>query len=190
MKVIIGRAGFLLFSLLSMGILFTGCKKETHEHHEDASDEHIMSTDEQFKKNHQWLDIRTVFELLQARWATARYRNLQNAIDDGYKDIGVHVTDMGHHFMKESLKDEKFEVTRPEILVYEKHANGHFQLVAVEYAVPIEKTPNNAPKGFYGSADVWDRNTGFGLWLLHAWVWHKNPDGVFNPTNPLVHSHE
>jgi hypothetical protein len=73
--------------------------------------------------------------------------------------------------------------------VYNRKSNGHFELVAVEYAVPIELSPNHAPAGFTGSADVWDRNEGFGLWLLHAWVWHFNPDGVFNPTNPLVHTH-
>lgn len=180
----------LLFSLLLMGILFTGCKKETHEHHDNAHDnENIMSTDEQFKKNHQWLDFRTVVQLLQARWATAKYRNLQNAKDAGYEDIEVVVEKMGHHYMRKAIVDEKFDPSKPEILVYEKHENGHFELVAVEYAVPIEKTPNKAPQGFYGSADAWDRNAGFGLWLLHAWVWHKNPDGVFNPTNPLVHTH-
>jgi hypothetical protein len=43
-----------------------------------------------------------------------------------------------------------------------------------------------APEGFTGSSDEWDHNTDFGLWLLHAWVWKNNPDGVFNPTNPRV----
>ena len=189
MKVIISRAGFLLLSLLIMGALFTGCKKETHEHHDEAGDEQIMGTDEQFKSNHQSLDWRTVLQLLQARWATIKYRNLQNAKDDGYADIAVKVENMGHHYMKAALKDGKFDPSRPEILVYEKHENGHFQLVAVEYAIPIDLTPNKAPEGFYGKADIWDRNAGFGLWLLHAWVWKKNPDGVFNPTNPLVHTH-
>lgn len=33
----------------------------------------------------------------------------------------------------------------------------------------------------------WDGNTGFGLWLLHAWVWDYNPAGVFSPMNPTVH---
>jgi len=71
--------------------------------------------------------------------------------------------------------------------VYNKNEDGSFQLVAAEYAVPIDISPNKPPEGFTGTGDVWDRNTGFGLWLLHAWVWKNNPDGVFNPTNPLVH---
>jgi hypothetical protein len=27
------------------------------------------------------------------------------------------------------------------------------------------------------------------LWLLHSWVWAYNPQGIFNPTNPMVHLH-
>jgi hypothetical protein len=53
----------------------------------------------------------------------------------------------------------------------------------------IDVTPDVAPKGFTGTDDVWERNTDFGLWLVHAWVWKNNPDGTFNPTNPLVTVH-
>ena len=129
------------------------------------------------------------WELQQARAATAKYRDIRNAIKDGYADISVIVPNMGHHFMKLDLVDATFEFRKPEILVYNKEENGDFTLVAVEYAVPIPATPDVAPAGFTGTADVWDRNTGFGLWLLHAWVWHFDPAGVFNPTNPLIHVH-
>ena len=88
--------------------------------------------------------------------------------------------------MKPSLVDENFDPKNPEILVYNKDDNGNFQLVAVEYAVPLNLP---MPQGFAGSADVWNGTSGFPLWLLHAWVWTYNPDGVFNPTNPLVHLH-
>jgi len=59
-------------------------------------------------------------------------------------------------------------------------------LVAVEYAVPIALA---RPEGFQGSTDVWNGTSPFPLWLLHAWVWAYNPEGVFNWTNPLVHLH-
>ena len=93
---------------------------------------------------------------------------------------------MGYHYQKVSLVDSVFDVKHPELLVYNKNADGTFRLVAVEYAVPLDKSAT-APKGFIGNKDVWDHNDGFGLWLLHAWVWDFNPDGVFNPTNPRVH---
>ena len=130
---------------------------------------------------------RTFLELLQARIATAKYRDFDKAIADGYADINVVVPNMGYHFMKSAIVDATFEIRKPGVLVYNKRLDGSFKLVAVEYAVPINLTPEVAPEGFTGSADVWERNTGFGLWLLHAWVWHFNPDGVFHVTNPLVH---
>jgi hypothetical protein len=96
---------------------------------------------------------------------------------------------MGYHYMKSAFADSIFEISKPEILVYNKDHDGNFELIAVEYAVPISLSPNHAPEGFTGTADVWDKNPDFGLWLLHAWVWQNNPSGVFNSTNPGVHVH-
>lgn len=132
------------------------------------------------------LDKQTRWELQQVRAATARYRHIKNAIKDGYVDINAVVPGMGHHYMKTSLVDATFELRNPELLVYDKLEDGSFELVAVEYAVPIALSPN-APEGFTGTNDVWERNDAVGLWFLHAWVWLYNPAGVFNPTNPLVH---
>jgi hypothetical protein len=128
----------------------------------------------------------TFLELLEARAATAKYRRFSKAVEDGYADINVVVPNMGYHFMKSAITDATFEIRKPEILVYNKRYDGSFELVAVEYAVPISVTPNAAPEGFTGSADVWERNTDFGLWLQHAWIWKFNPEGVFHDTNPLV----
>jgi hypothetical protein len=129
------------------------------------------------------LSAATLRELQQARATTAKYKNIENAIADGYQDIHVDVDNMGHHFMKVSLVDGIFDISHPEILVYNKDQRGVQQLVAVEYAVPLQEPQ---PEGFTGDGDVWDPNTGFGLWLLHAWVWDYNPNGVFNPMNPTV----
>lgn len=130
----------------------------------------------------------TAWELQQARAATARYRDIKNAIKDTYVDIAVVKENMGYHYMKVSNVDATFDYRQPEILVYNKNDGGEYELVAVEYAVPLNLSAT-APEGFSGNDDVWDENHGFGLWLLHAWVWSYNPDGVFNPTNPLVHLH-
>ena len=96
-----------------------------------------------------------------ARFATAKYRDINNAMHDGYTNINVDVENMGHHFMN----------------------LNHPKLVAVEYAIPLT---DPKPEGFTGSADVWNGDSGFPYWLLHAWVWEFNPDGVFNWTNPRV----
>jgi hypothetical protein len=125
----------------------------------------------------------TVWELQQARAATARYRNIENAIKDGYSNINVDVPSMGHHFMNTSLVDATFDIRHPEILVYNGLDTGNPELVAVEYAIPLD---DPMPEGFTGSNDVWNGTSGFPFWLVHAWVWKFNPDGAFNWTNPTV----
>ena len=188
-------AAYLFGSLILIGFLFSGCKKQDMnipKHDAQVTSNKVFNTDEEFRKKydrHTRIGWRTLWELLQARVATARYRNINKAIEDGYADISVVVPNMGHHYMKKSIVDGTFDITKPEILVYNKDHDGKLQLVAAEYAVPIPITPNAAPAGFSGDDDVWDRNIGFDLYLLHTWVWHFNPDGVFNPTNPLVHLH-
>jgi hypothetical protein len=93
---------------------------------------------------------------------------------------------MGHHLLKQELLDSGFDPESPELLVYaDDPCGGSLQLVAVEYAVPLELS-QKAPQGFFGKSDVWDVNDDFGLWTLHAWVWKFNPDGVFAPFNPQV----
>jgi hypothetical protein len=126
-----------------------------------------------------------VAELQRARRATARYHDIRNAVADGYVDINVVIPNMGRHFLKDSLLDAKFEAERPELLVYSPHENGRMELVAVEYAVPLDLSAA-APDGFRGTADQWFADRRFGLWTLHAWTWKDNPDGVFSPTNTRV----
>jgi hypothetical protein len=134
------------------------------------------------------LPTQTRWELQQARAATAKYKHFENALADGYQDIDVKIPNMGHHYLKMDLLDAKFDYRAPEVLVYNPDEKGKMQLVAVEYAIPLNLSAL-APDGFTGNLDIWTENTGFGLWLLHAWVWTYNPAGVFNPTNADVHLH-
>lgn len=184
-----GSAFTTLFIVFLLATGFTACKKEsaaTPEEEMEMAEARNSRSDA--VKCYTGLPRKTQWELQQARAATARYRNFDNAIRDGYADIDVVVPEMGYHFLKAAILDDKFDYRHPEILVYNKNHKGRLELVAVEYAVPLDLS-ENAPDGFTGDKDVWDRNTGFGLWLLHAWVWAYNPDGVFNPTNPAVHVH-
>ena len=187
------RYAVLFFGLVtSVCFLFSGCTKEginTSVNEVQGISNAATNADANIVNNYTGLSWQTAWELQQARAATAKYQHIKNAIKDGYADISVVVPNMGYHYMKSEYVDATFDIRKPEILVYNKNHDGSFQLVAVEYAVPINLSPNEAPEGFTGAGDVWDRNTGFGLWLLHAWVWYNNPSGVFNPTNPLVHLH-
>ena len=166
-------------------LLFVGCQKEAIKTSARESQEvnKASVSPEGNVVNDYGLPSQTVWELQQARAATARYRDIKNAIKDGYSNINVDVPNMGHHFMNTKLVDGTFDIRKPEILVYNGLDSGNPELVAVEYAIPLT---DPLPEGFTGSADVWKGDSGFPFWLVHAWVWKFNPDGPFNWTNPLV----
>ena len=183
---------FLYYLAVLLGaLLFTGCEKQAiNETRNEAQPLSLKmqpsvtgNSDAEFLNMYDGLSKQTSWELQQARAATARYRDIKNAIKDGYSNINVDVPNMGHHFMKTSLVDATFDIRNPEILVYNGLDTGNPELVAVEYAVPLTYPK---PEGFTGSDDVWNGTSGFPFWLQHAWVWKYNPDGVFNWTNPTV----
>jgi len=178
----------LIFLTLSFIVVMTGCKKENLT--PALNEEEFQTRSNQQKEsngfgNYTGLDPKTVGELQQAKIATARYNDFQQAINDGYVDINVIVPEMGYHYLKMDNLDGTFDYAKPEILVYNKEENGRMKLVALEYATPLSATP---PAGFTGDQDVWSVYQGV-LWTLHAWIWEYNPAGVFNPTNPLIHLH-
>ena len=177
--------------VLLLGIAIMSCQKPGSDLSPNADSQavNVVTSESEVLNNYSGLSWQTQWQLQQARAATARYRNINNAFADEYVDINVIVPEMGYHYLKLSGLDLEFDPKKPEILVYNREHDGSMKLVAVEYAVPINLSPNNAPAGFAGNDDVWDKNTGFGLWLLHAWVWKFNPEGVFNATNPSVHLH-
>jgi hypothetical protein len=184
------------FSLLLLftALIFTACDEEMMDPQLDTSQkvtvqsERLAASETNVLNLYPLIPSATAWELQQARAATARYRDIRNAIKDEYADISVVTENMGYHYMKMSNVDATFDYRNPEILVYNKNHDGNFELVAVEYAIPLPLS-DGAPAGFSGNDDVWDENHFFGLWLLHVWVWSYNPDGVFHPTNPLVHLH-
>lgn len=95
---------------------------------------------------------------------------------------------MGYHFLNAGLLDDKFEATKPEILMFVNDPMGKMKLVGVEYAIPIEDldNPGSPPEGFEGNDDIWKVDTEFSLWTLHAWVVMENPEGIFVPMNPML----
>lgn len=158
----INHTGFFTVVLLSI-LLTAGCTKQNESKPaEEVQMSMAKNTQADVLNAYSGLSKKTEWELQQARAATAKYRNIENAIKDGYADISVDVEHMGHHFMKASIVDSVFDIRQPEILVYNKDENGNQQLVAVEYAVPLSYS---IPKGFTGAGDVWDGTSGFPLWL-------------------------
>jgi hypothetical protein len=123
------------------------------------------------------------------REATAPFHALDDALKLGYEQE----TDcmekppeggMGYHFTKRELRDGRVELEKPEVLVYEKRADGTFKLNGVEYIVPISAwQQTEAPTVMGQPLKRFDRG---GFWYLHAWVWEHSPSGLFADWNPRV----
>jgi hypothetical protein len=126
----------------------------------------------------------TLRELAQARRATAKYHDLTNALADGYVDGNFHTPGEGHHYINPLLVDGTFNPEQPEVLLYaSRPGDAGLKLVAVEYVVP-HTFP--VPDGFSGDNDVWQSEEPLPIWVLNAWIWLTNPDGVFTFLNPRV----
>lgn len=125
-------------------------------------------------------------ELSRVRAAIAPFADKRNAIAAGYNvDVTGYRTHMGHHFLNGNLIDGKFEIEKPEVMLYAPYGGDTAKLVAVEYVTPIAdlNNPPPVPEGFTGKDDVWEVNTEFHLWTLHVWVGLENTDGIFSPHN-------
>jgi hypothetical protein len=150
-------------------------------------------------------------QLARARLATARYAtSLRAAKADGYQIITRMIPDMGWHFLNPEIQG--FDLTRPPILVYERHGRS-WQLAALEWVFTEKPASPPLPGATYGSfgaachykdgSFVFARvqelcarrspETGaaFNFWhpdlvTLHVWLWYPNPDGLYSGTNPLI----
>ncbi|MFF5975661.1 hypothetical protein ACFY7C_29540 [Streptomyces sp. NPDC012769] len=123
--------------------------------------------------------------------ATVRYRSEQAAIADGYQRTDECVEDpqlggMGYHYVKPAHIGST-DPTRPAAILYEEdHKTGKRELVAVEWVVP--NTGQSWPVLFGQPFDgPFDFEPVGPHYSLHAWIFKKNPSGVFSPYNPRVH---
>lgn len=131
------------------------------------------------------LSAATLRELAQARQATEKYHDVEQALADGYVKRGYGPGE-GFHYVKAGLIDCTFEIDHPEALLYIPSGEG-MRLVGVEYSVPSSCTAT-APEGFAGDSDEWEANAeGRNAWALIAWLWLGNPNGVFaEPPHPQI----
>lgn len=124
------------------------------------------------------------------REATAAFRSIDAAVAAGYSADGGGCIDnptmgaMGYHHMNAALLDDVLELERPEILTYERTADGGYELTGVEYVVPLDAWTRDEPPVILG--EPLRRAPSLGIWYLHVWVWRDNPDGLFADWNPAV----
>jgi hypothetical protein len=130
------------------------------------------------------LSPQTLSDLASARKATARFHRVDQAEAEGYINLNFCEEGEGCHWLNPSLLDGVFDPNKPEILLYVRDGEG-WRLVAVEYVIPLSLSPEIAPEGFTGDADLWRKDSeGVGLWECTAWIWLHNPNGMFEQHNP------
>lgn len=164
-------------------------------------------------------------DLAEVRAATERFRDVNVALAEGYvRDPGnmcdtapmmgqpAELGGMGIHFFRPDLlglsgaPSERVngdgthtDFLRPSILIYDPHADGSLQLVAVENLVFKEAwdaAGNSEPPKFHGvpfdtmkddPATAVDEAHMFAPhYERHVWLYRENPNGVFAQYNPTV----
>jgi hypothetical protein len=90
--------------------------------------------------------------------------------------------------------DAKLDPTDPEVLVYDpmikRNGKEKVRFVAVEYVIfQSAWTGRGTPKLFGQKFDFVPEPNRYGLpafYALHAWIWKRNPSGLFFAWNPRV----
>lgn len=97
---------------------------------------------------------------------------------------------MGVHFLNTANIGPTLDSLKPQVLLYEI-AGDKLVLTGAEWFVPaaLAKTaPTIFGQTLMGPMEGHDPIMPAGLhhWDLHVWLWKKNPNGVFSPTNSAV----
>jgi hypothetical protein len=165
-----------------------------------------------------YLGPEVLAELAQVRRVTARFHDIDKAIAAGYvawspNPFVENATcpssaegNMGYHLVNVGLRggaadpaagDAVLDPLQPEMLLYEKRADGSVHLVGVEYLVftaawEREHGTGAAPPEVLGQPVPPSIHTFPGNpnpiphYELHVWLWSSNPLGMFAPWNPTV----
>ena len=147
-------------------------------------------------------------QLVTSRETAMRFPTVADAEAAGYRMVTPYVPLIGAHYIRFDLMDGNFDVTAPEMLLYDGTAAGS-RIVGLSYYVV---TTEGEPAGFAGPNDHWHQHIGLCLknlvviggenmsdekcralggqkvdgsngWMVHAWVvpgW-ESPQGVFSP---------
>jgi hypothetical protein len=113
----------------------------------------------------------------QLRSATAPYHRVEAALGSSRVDIDLCFDQMGEHYADPAtFADGVLDPLSPEALVYE-HVGGKLRLVAGEWVSTTPGTVLGVPLHL---------NEMLGVYVLHAWIWDTNPDGMLADRNPQV----
>jgi hypothetical protein len=130
-------------------------------------------------------------QLEAAKEATRKYKDINVALADGFAPVGTDVPGEGFHYLNPARLSCNFDPAHPAVLLYALLPDQtQLRLVALEYLIPFACTPEgkngSPPEGFAGGLDVWGNDEPVPFWNLNAWLYFKNPNGLFTSLNPRV----
>jgi hypothetical protein len=134
--------------------------------------------------------------------STAKYRQVQNVLDDpSFGPFALDGTDvptcfddpdkggMGIHYVR-NVGDGEIDALNPEAMVYEVTKGGRLRLVAVEYVAVQALFPDGPPtlfgQEFTEKTFTFADGSTLAIYKLHVWIWKWNPSGLFADFNPRV----
>jgi len=134
-------------------------------------------------------------ELAAARRATAQFHDAEAALAAGYVPASACVSvpslgTMGFHYANSAYAfDPAIDPTKPELLLYAYDEDGALRLVGAEWVLFIldPSNPPPAPTLFGRTFDGPMPGHEPGMpwhYDLHAWLWARNPAGMFAEFNP------
>lgn len=151
-------------------------------------------------------------KLAEIREATAKYLDINRALEDGFKRSSGMIPDHGYHFINTLNVLSSLDLQKPSGLVYVE-ANGQWMLAAVEYTAIfkpnrpllsdgawlkhdaachyadgnelLESNPFGCPKEHPRTGSPY-LNWHPGAWTYHVWAWYPNPLGLSAGENPLL----
>ncbi len=138
-------------------------------------------------------------DLATVRAGTAAFHEFSAAEDAGYGPLHTCTDEesglgaMGQHYVRGDLVgDTVFDLSNPEVLVYEPMPNGRQRLVAVEFVVfqePWDAISSDPPTLFGRDLALVPSPNRYGVpsfYQIHVWLWKNNPRGMFNDWNERV----
>lgn len=137
--------------------------------------------------------------LAEARQATAKYHDIDRALEAGYVRVSgcvevPGVGAMGYHYLNPALaKDPTIDPRKPEQLLYAPKPGGGLRLIGVEYfkADADQDSSTDDDRPTFAGVPFEGPMAGHGPGMpihydLHAWLWKHNPNGTFAQFNPDV----